>query len=88
MISEPPVRDDVTTIAVPVNEIADRLGQARVGNMVMLGALIESGCGVSREAVLTALPGIVSSRPELTALNVRAIEAGEAVVRGESVSSS
>jgi len=86
MISEPPARDDVTKIAVPVNEIADRLGQARVGNMVMLGALIESGCGVSREAVLTALPGVVSSRPELAELNVRAIEAGEAVVRGESVS--
>jgi 2-oxoisovalerate ferredoxin oxidoreductase beta subunit len=76
MISEEPARTDVTKVPVPANEIADRLGNPRVANMVVLGALLAKGCVVSKEAVLAALPAAVKSRPELIELNKKAIEAG------------
>ena len=80
MIENPAGRDDVRMIAVPVNEIADGLGQAKVGNMVMLGAMLRSGCGVSEEAVVATLPAL--GRPELVEMNRRALEAGGAATQG------
>ena len=76
MISEKPTRDDVISVPVPANEIADRLGNPKVANMVMLGALLGHGCVVSKEAVLAALPVAVKSQPELIELNKKAVEAG------------
>lgn len=34
-------RDDITAVMVPANEIAEELGEKRLTNMVMLGALLE-----------------------------------------------
>jgi 2-oxoisovalerate ferredoxin oxidoreductase beta subunit len=76
MIGEPDKRPDVTYVAVPANEIADRLGNPKVANMVVLGAMLAAGCPVSRQAVMTALSDVVKSQPELLELNRRAIEAG------------
>jgi len=81
MVSEPPSRTDVTAVPVPVNEIADRMGDARTGNMVMLGAMLGRGIAVSEEAVHAALAQVVKSRPELLELNKKAIRAGMEAVR-------
>jgi 2-oxoisovalerate ferredoxin oxidoreductase beta subunit len=71
-----PDRDDVTVVPVPVNEIADRLGQPKVANMVMMGAMLAKGCSVSREAVAAALPKVIQVGPKLMELDRKAIEAG------------
>jgi len=76
MIDRAPERPDVTVTAVPANEIADRLGNPKVANMVMLGAMLAGGCAVSREAVLAALPLVIKGQPELLQLDREAIEAG------------
>jgi len=84
LVPEPPQRQDVTVVAVPVSEIADRLGNTKVANMVMLGAIVGRGCGPSHDALLAALPAVLKSRPELIELNRRAIAAGvEAVGEGK-----
>jgi 2-oxoisovalerate ferredoxin oxidoreductase beta subunit len=71
-----PERDDVTVVPIPVNEIADRLGQPKVANMVMMGAMLAHGCSVSREAVAAALPKVIKVGPKLMELDRKAIEAG------------
>jgi 2-oxoisovalerate ferredoxin oxidoreductase beta subunit len=76
MIDEPCSRSDVRSIPVPVNQIADRLGNAKVGNMVMLGAILADDPPVSREAITAALPGVMKSNNELMDLNLEAIDAG------------
>ena len=77
LISEDPRREDVRRIAVPVNEIADRLGNPKVVNMVMLGALLGAGVPVSKEAVFAALRAVVKAHhKELIEINEKAIEAG------------
>ena len=41
LIDTKPTRTDITVVPVPCNDIADSLGNGRVANMVMLGALME-----------------------------------------------
>jgi 2-oxoglutarate ferredoxin oxidoreductase subunit gamma len=76
MISAPPSRSDVRVVSVAANDVADRLGNPKVANMVALGAMVAAGCGLSREAILAALPHVVKSRPELLELNRKAVDAG------------
>ena len=40
IIHQPHKRDDITVYKIPVNDIANELGNAKVANMVMLGAVI------------------------------------------------
>ena len=63
-------------VPVAVNEIADRLGQPKVANMVMMGAMLAHGCSVSREAVAAALPKVIKAGAKLMELDRKAIEAG------------
>jgi len=81
LIEQGPQRADVTSVPVPVNEMADRLGNPRVGNMVMLGAVLSHGSAISKEAAVAALPAVIAARPEMIRLNVKAIEAGMEAVQ-------
>ena len=81
LIEKGPQRTDVTSVPVPVNEIAEKLGNPRVGNMVMLGALLAHGSAISKEAAVAALPAVIAARPEMIQLNVKAIEAGMEAVQ-------
>jgi 2-oxoisovalerate ferredoxin oxidoreductase beta subunit len=81
LIEQGPQRANVTSVPVPVNEIADRLGNPRVGNMVMLGAMLAHGSVISKEAAVAALPAVIAARPEMIQLNVKAIEAGMEAVQ-------
>jgi 2-oxoglutarate ferredoxin oxidoreductase subunit gamma len=77
MVERPVTREDVTTIVVPANEIAERLGEPRAANMVLLGALLARGGPVSCEAVLAALPQAVpGADARMLDLNRRALQAG------------
>jgi len=40
MVDRPATRTDITTIAIPCNEIAEELGNPRLANMVAIGALL------------------------------------------------
>jgi len=80
LVETEPTRTDIEKIAVPLAEITERLGMPKVGNMVMLGAMLGHGCGISREAVIAALPGLGKSKQGLLDANLRAIGAGMEVV--------
>ncbi len=66
---------NVRVLSIPASEIADQLGAAKVGNIVMLGALLERTGALgfaTAEAVLQA----TVKNPELLALDLRALHAG------------
>lgn len=67
-------------ITLPFAEVADRLGEARAGNMVMLGALMEATNLVSGEAVDAALAKHVKTERWLR-LDRKALEAGHGAVK-------
>ncbi|SHI19856.1 2-oxoglutarate ferredoxin oxidoreductase subunit gamma [Sporobacter termitidis DSM 10068] len=51
IIDQPAKRTDIRVLNVPVNEIAIELGNVKVGNMVMLGALVRATGVVSEESI-------------------------------------
>jgi len=76
MVPDAPSLPGVRVVPIAANEVAASLGDPRVQNMVMLGAVLACDPTVSKEAVWAALPQVVKSRPELIELNKRAINAG------------
>jgi 2-oxoisovalerate ferredoxin oxidoreductase beta subunit len=71
-----PHRADLTLVPVPATAIAEQLGDSRVANMVMLGALVGRGCSVSVAAVGAALSRVVAPEAGLLELDRRALDAG------------
>jgi len=70
----------VRTIPIASTAIADRLGSPRVGNMVMLGALLEATGMLPEEAIERALHRLVT-RESWYELDRTALQAGRAAVR-------
>ncbi|NLO86417.1 MAG: 2-oxoacid:ferredoxin oxidoreductase subunit gamma [Clostridiales bacterium] len=81
LISDPELRDDVKVIAVPCNEIADRLKNNRVSNMVMLGA-IQAATDMTTDENLegTLREWLGESKAAMLAINMQAIAEGRKLV--------
>jgi 2-oxoglutarate ferredoxin oxidoreductase subunit gamma len=75
LIETAPLRKDVTAIPVAATKVADRLGSARVANMVMLGALLAQTSHPGLQTVLDLLAE-AGGKPELAKLNQMAVSAG------------
>jgi len=77
LIGEEPHRMDVEIFRVPAGEIAERLGNPRGTNMVMLGAFVKVTRVVAFETILGLLPEIFGERrKKLIAVNEQALRAG------------
>jgi 2-oxoglutarate ferredoxin oxidoreductase subunit gamma len=77
LISEMPQRSDVTIVKVPANSLAHELGNDRVLNMVMLGALVEVTGIVSHKALLEAVGTVLEAkRRKLIDINRKALSRG------------
>jgi 2-oxoisovalerate ferredoxin oxidoreductase beta subunit len=74
-IPEDCARADVHELSIPFTHVADEIGDARITNMVMLGALLEITHGLPRASIDSALRRLVKS-PRWLALDERALERG------------
>jgi 2-oxoglutarate ferredoxin oxidoreductase subunit gamma len=81
LVKTAPKRSDLKVLNVPCNELAESLGDGKVANMVMMGALSKATGAVKLdklEAVLkTFFP---ESKHRLIPMNMAAIEAGRKAV--------
>lgn len=77
----PPSRTDLTVVPVPADDEVLKLKNAKVKNMVMLGAFL-SVCGVvSVSSVVKALAQVLPERyHHLLEINKQALESGERIV--------
>jgi 2-oxoglutarate ferredoxin oxidoreductase subunit gamma len=76
-------RGDITVVEVPANAIADELGNPRLANMTMVGALIETTHMLSLETVMAALEEHMPERHRhLLGLNREALGRGVAIAEG------
>lgn len=70
-------RADITILNVPGNEIAEELGNSRITNMIMLGALLELMPVLPHEVMRAALESHMPERnKKFLPLNFQALEAG------------
>jgi 2-oxoglutarate ferredoxin oxidoreductase subunit gamma len=77
MIETRPIRGDLEIYEVPASDLAKQLGQDKVTNMVMLGALIKKSGMVSVETLVRVLRDTFSSRnPAIVKLNKSALMLG------------
>ncbi|MDZ7289071.1 MAG: 2-oxoacid:acceptor oxidoreductase family protein [candidate division KSB1 bacterium] len=83
LISGVALRDDVRITPVPATEIADKVGNTKVANVVMLGAYLALSKLLSEEIVLSAINERAHSRPGLAGLNANALRAGMEYVRNQ-----
>ncbi len=76
-------RQDIDTRAIPVSDIALSLGNARLANMVALGAFAQLSAVVSKEEIAHSLPSVISARNQhLIPANEKAIFAGAEAAQG------
>ena len=70
-------RKDISVIRVPANEIASKVGDKRVANMVMLGAYVAHTKIVSKGKVLEGLRDLLGEKKrQLFEVNEKAFEKG------------
>jgi len=81
LIDIEPQRRDVEVISIPATEIADKLGNTRVANMVVLGSYVAKTGILTKEAITSAFP-IFIKRSDLIPLNEEAVQRGMDWVKG------
>lgn len=84
LINRKTTRTDVEAYYIPANEIANELGNAKVANMVMLGALLEAEKVVEHQSILDAFLKVFGeNKVKLLPLNESALEAGANSVKSQ-----
>lgn len=83
VIDRSPKRTDISVVKVQCNEIADELGNLKVANMVMLGAVAGATGVVSMESLVKALEKKLSAggKASLVEINRNAIDRGYQLAR-------
>lgn len=82
VIDREPTRRDIGVVKVPCNEIADSLGNLKVANMVMLGAVVEKTGVVQLDSLFRALEAkLAGGKAALIEVNKEAIRKGVEVGR-------
>lgn len=82
LINIKPKRTDIKIMAIPASDIAAELGNPRVANMVVLGAILQSTGIVNIDTVTKVLQEKVftGKKQNLVPLNRKALEKGMALV--------
>jgi len=83
MVDISSARGDIEVVEVPISELAEKLGNLKVANMVMLGAFTKVSNIVSFSLFLKNLPTILGGkRASLLKINKEALEQGFNYVKG------
>ncbi|NMW84519.1 2-oxoglutarate oxidoreductase [Peptoniphilus sp. AGMB00490] len=78
LVKKASTRDDVNVFSIPVNDLANELGNAKVANMVMLGAFLQVTNTVKTESVIKAFTKVYGdSKKKLLPINEKAIALGQ-----------
>jgi 2-oxoglutarate ferredoxin oxidoreductase subunit gamma len=84
LINRPLQRADLEAVLLPANEIAETLGNKRLANVIMLGALLTRLPVLPLDALESALANHLPERHrKLLPLNLEALRQGAAFARGE-----
>lgn len=76
-------RSDVKAFYIPANELALELGNAKVANMIMLGAYLEIANPVSFDSIEETLKKVFGGKPQVIPMNKDAIKKGMDAARAQ-----
>ncbi len=84
LVTRSAVREDIRVVEVLANELAEQAGSTKMANVVLLGALLETNCAVSLEAVEKALDEHLPAKArKLLGSNKQALQKGAEVARAQ-----
>ena len=84
VVKEVPDRTDVKVYQGPCDDMATKLGNQKVANMIMLGAYVEATKALKPETIHVMIKEIFTGRKaKLVPLNIEAFEAGRRLITGE-----
>jgi 2-oxoglutarate ferredoxin oxidoreductase subunit gamma len=83
LVPEKPQRGDIQVLMIPATEEAEALGNGRMANSVMLGALLATMPLVGRPAIEAALEKVLAKKKDddLVTSNLEALARGEQLVK-------
>jgi 2-oxoglutarate ferredoxin oxidoreductase subunit gamma len=82
MVNATSMRGDIEVVEVPISELAEKLGNMKVANMVMLGAFVRVSSIISFPRLLKNLPDILGAKRErLLKINLEALGQGYEFVK-------
>lgn len=77
LVNSKPTRTDIKIVAIPCNELADKMGNSKMLNMIVLGAYAKATGAITLDAVIKALPKVYKKlKPEVIELNAKALKCG------------
>ncbi|MGD9022825.1 MAG: 2-oxoacid:acceptor oxidoreductase family protein [Deltaproteobacteria bacterium] len=81
LVDKQPKRGDIQVVAIPANSIADRIGNPRGANMVMIGAFVQKTGLVSLKSVVKSVKSIFEAKgAKVHKMNTLALNEGAAFV--------
>lgn len=82
LVNSKPSRNDVKCLEIPANDYAEKLGNSKVANIVILGAYIAITKVVTIDSVVESLKKVLPERRhKLIPLNRQALELGAEIVK-------
>ncbi|ADG82525.1 2-oxoacid:acceptor oxidoreductase family protein [Thermincola potens] len=82
LVSQKATRQDIRVLEIPGNEMAEKLGNGKVANIVLLGAYIEMTKVVTIDSIIESLKKVLPERRHnLIPLNRQALELGAEIVQ-------
>ena len=82
LIDQEVKRDDIRVLKIPANDIANKLGNLRVANMVTLGAYVKKSGVVKLESIFKALEkALAGKNQKILDLNKVALKKGEDIAK-------
>jgi 2-oxoglutarate ferredoxin oxidoreductase subunit gamma len=76
LISVPPERGDIEVVSIPANAVAEKLGNIKSANMVILGAFIKKSNLVTLQSLIDGLIVAMKGNQKLININKEALNAG------------
>ncbi|MEA4826519.1 MAG: 2-oxoacid:acceptor oxidoreductase family protein [Clostridium sp.] len=74
LIDELPIREDINIVSIPAQSEAEKIGNKKIANMVLLGALVKKTKIVTIDAILSSLKD--HGKESFFEVNKKAIEIG------------
>lgn len=76
LVKEPVGRGDIEVVNVPANEMAEKMGNVKSANMIMLGAFIKKSNLVRLQSLVDGLAVALKGNKKLININTNALTAG------------
>lgn len=86
LVDRPAIRNDITVLEVPANEIAEEIGNRRLANLVLVGALVQKLSVLDLNTLIGALENHIPERHrDLIEVNKQALRRGFQLAESQKV---